>query len=93
MLSRMAIQIAVRIPDRDVAAMDKAIRAGRYESRAAAVREALGRLLADEREKEIAEQYRRAYSEVPEEDWIGEMGRTLMAESVNRLERRDQDDA
>jgi len=53
----MAKQIAVRIPDDALAAVDIAITTGRFESRAAAVREGLERLLADERE--IAEDYRR----------------------------------
>lgn len=70
--------------------MDDAIHAGRFESRAAAVREALERLLADEREREIAESYRRAYADhpaQPQDDALGEAGLTLMAESIAELER------
>lgn len=84
---RMATQIAVRIPDSALAAMDDAIRAGRFESRAAAVREGLQRLLHEEREREIAEDYRRAYTERPEEEAVGEAGLTLMAESIAELEK------
>ncbi|MGI9094822.1 MAG: ribbon-helix-helix domain-containing protein [Thermoleophilaceae bacterium] len=83
----MATQIAVRIPDSALAAMDDAIRAGRFESRAAAVREGLQRLLHEEREREIAEDYRRAYTDRPEEEAVGEAGLTLMAESIAELEK------
>ncbi len=84
----MATQIAVRIPDAALATVDSAIAAGRFESRAAAVREGLELLLAHEREREIAEDYRRAYSERLEDEAIGEAGATLMAESIADLERR-----
>ena len=83
----MATQIAVRIPDAALSAVDDAIIAGRFESRAAAVREGLERLLADECEREIAEDYRRAYSTYPEDEAIGQAGLTLMAESIAGLER------
>ena len=45
------------------------------------------RLLHEEREREIAEDYRRAYTERPEEEAVGEAGLTLMAESIAELER------
>jgi Arc/MetJ-type ribon-helix-helix transcriptional regulator len=83
----MSAQIAVRIPERYLAALDEAVRAGRFASRAAAVREALDRLLASEREREIAEEYRRAYARHPEEDWVGRVGEALMAESIEEAER------
>jgi Arc/MetJ-type ribon-helix-helix transcriptional regulator len=83
----MSAQIAVRIPERYLAALDEAVRAGRFASRAAAVREALDRLLAAEREREIAEEYRRAYAQHPEEEWVGRVGEALMAESIEEAER------
>lgn len=83
----MSAQIAVRIPERYLAALDEAVRAGRFASRAAAVREALDRLLASEREREIAEEYRRAYAQHPEEDWVGRVGEALMAESIEEADR------
>ncbi|PZS33785.1 MAG: hypothetical protein DLM61_04575, partial [Pseudonocardiales bacterium] len=70
----MSTQIAVRIPEGDLAALDDAVRAGRFASRAAAVREGLTRLLREERDREIAESYRRAYSKHPEEEWFGKVG-------------------
>lgn len=77
----------MRIPDAALASIDDAVRAGRFESRAAAVREALERLLAEEREEEIADSYRRAYAAHPEDEALGEAGATLMAESIAELER------
>jgi Arc/MetJ-type ribon-helix-helix transcriptional regulator len=50
----MATQIAVRIPDSALDALDHAVRARRFESRAAAVREGLDRLLCEEYERDIA---------------------------------------
>lgn len=78
----MSAQIAIRIPERDLVALDQAVRAGRFASRAAAVREGVSRLLGEERDREIAASYRRAYSEHPEEEWFGEVGATLLAEAV-----------
>jgi Arc/MetJ-type ribon-helix-helix transcriptional regulator len=75
----MATQIAARIPDLALDALDHAVRAGRFESRAAAVREGLDRLLGEEHEREIAASYRRAYLEHPEEEWVGEVGSVLAA--------------
>jgi len=77
----MSVQIAVRIPERDLKAIDEAVGAGRFASRAAAVREAVSRLLGEEREREIAESYRRGYSEHPEDERMGEAGLALMAEA------------
>lgn len=70
----MSTQLAVRLSDEDVAALDKAIAAGRFPNRAAAVREGLSRLLGEEREREIEEAYRRGYGAHPQEAWVGEVG-------------------
>lgn len=67
--------------------LDAAVRGGHFESRAAALREGLGRLLADEREREIAEEYRRAYADAPEDEVWGRAGAAHLAESVRELER------
>lgn len=87
----MAQQIAVRIPEEDLARIDAAVKRGRFPSRAAAVRAGLELLLKVEREREIAEEYRRAYSVSPQDDWVGEVGLALGAaliaqdrEEVNR---------
>lgn len=47
MFFAMAKQIAVRIPDAALEAVDGAVRAGRFGSRAAAVREGLQHLLRE----------------------------------------------
>lgn len=83
----MATQIAVRIPEKALTAVDAAVEAGRFDSRAAAVREALERLLREERERAISESYRRAYSAQPQDDSLGEAGAALLAEAVRDLDR------
>src|ERR1035437_7826277 len=72
MLLGMAQQIAIRLPDDDLAALDWAVAAGRYPSRAAAVRAGVHELVCEQRNREIADGYRRAYSETPQESWLGE---------------------
>jgi Arc/MetJ-type ribon-helix-helix transcriptional regulator len=84
MLNGVPSQIAIRLPDDQLAAIDAAVRDGRFESRAAAVRAAIDRLLDDERNRKIAEQYRRGYGEQPQEDWVGEMGLAVGSELVRR---------
>lgn len=79
---RMTIQIAVRIPERDVSALDDAIARGRFPNRAAAVREGLELLLHREREREIDEVYRRGYRERPQEEAVGDAGLAAFAAFV-----------
>jgi Arc/MetJ-type ribon-helix-helix transcriptional regulator len=55
----MGAQIAVRLADEDLKSLDEAVARGAFPSRAAAVRAGLRRLLAQEREAQIAEAYRR----------------------------------
>lgn len=86
----MATRIAVRIPDAVLAAVDDAVRAGRFESRAAAVREGLERVLPTEREREIAESYRRVYPDQPEDERFGRAGEALLAERIKELERSEE---
>jgi len=47
-------------------------------------------LLREERDREIAEAYRRGYEKHPQEDWIGENGLALFAAWVE-AEERDQE--
>jgi Arc/MetJ-type ribon-helix-helix transcriptional regulator len=87
MVNDMAIQIAVRLSDEQLAAVDAAVRAGRYPSRAAAVRAGVDRLLKEEREQEIADAYRRGYGKYPQEEWIGKAGLAAMAKVIEQEER------
>lgn len=64
----------------DPASLDEAVRAGRLARRGG--QGGVSCLLREERDREIAESYRRAYSEHPQEDWIGEVGAALLAEAV-----------
>jgi len=72
MLGGMSQQIAIRLDDEDLEALDAAVATGRYPSRAAAVRAGIGELLREQRNCEIAEQYRRAYGKHPQEPWFAE---------------------
>ncbi len=74
MLAWMSQQIAVRLPEQDLARVDAAVAQGAFASRAAAVRAGLDLLLKQQRDREIAEQYRRAYGAHPQEEWIGRAG-------------------
>lgn len=53
--------------------------AGHFESRSAALRAGLTRVLREERDREIAEAYRRGYGKYPQEEWIGEAGLAAFA--------------
>lgn len=70
----MTVQVPVRLTDEDVAALDRAVAAGRFASRSDALRSGLARLLAEERELEIDEAYRRGYGRHPQEEWVGAAG-------------------
>lgn len=80
------MQIAVRLPERELAELDAAIDRGAFPSRAAAVRAGLKRLLREEHDRQIVEAYRRGYGEQPQEDWVGEAGLGLMADFIRREE-------
>jgi Arc/MetJ-type ribon-helix-helix transcriptional regulator len=86
----MSIQIAVRLSDSDVSALDEAISRGRFPNRASALRRGLELLLREEREREIEEAYRRGYGEHPQEEWVGEVGLVAFAELVVAEERDEE---
>lgn len=44
-------------------------------------------LLREERDREIAEAYRRAYEKYPQEDWIGEVGLWAFSQIVAAEEK------
>jgi len=59
-------QIAVRLPEGDLSAVDDLVESGVASSRADAVRRGLALLIAQAREEWIAEEYRRAYEKHPQ---------------------------
>lgn len=80
-----SVQIAVRLPGSDLAALDAAVARGAFPSRAAAIRAGLEALLSAEREHGIAEAYRRAYAASPvdrEDDALGRAGLELAAQAL-----------
>jgi Arc/MetJ-type ribon-helix-helix transcriptional regulator len=86
----MSIQIAIRIPDHQLKELDAAVETGKFESRADAVRRALTGMLAELREREIAREYREAYTRHPQDPKIGEAGAILAAELYRREESQPE---
>lgn len=82
----MSQQIAVRISADQLQALDRAVEAGAFESRAHGIRQALKRLLRELREQEIAREYRQAYVRQPDDPAVGEAGAKLLAEAFRREE-------
>ena len=82
----MTQQIAIRIPSDQLQALDEAVEAGAFESRADGVRQALALLLSELREEKIAREYREAYARQPDDPAVGEAGAKLLAEAFKREE-------
>lgn len=57
--------MTLRLPSEYAKALDKLVRDGRFRDRSSAVRAAIARLLALEYERELAEEFRRAYARQP----------------------------
>ena len=87
---RMSQQIAIRIPDDQLEALDQAIEDGAFESRAHAVREGLRQVLVELREQEIAQEYREAYTRYPDDPKVGRAGAKLLAEAFRREEEESK---
>ena len=62
----MTIQIAVKLPDDVVAAVDRLVGEGRFPSRSAAVRRALDDLVAASERAAVDEAFARGFRAVPE---------------------------
>lgn len=58
-------QVAVRLTDDELAGLDELVREGRFESRTAAIRQALADQRRTESDCALAEAYRRAYAHTP----------------------------
>lgn len=64
----MTKMISVRLSDEQVGALDRAVRSGRFSTRTAAVRALVDDMAAEERARELARQFREAYSSPPTAD-------------------------
>lgn len=84
----MGRSVWLTLSDEDSARLDRAVAEGRFETRAAALRAGLRAVLRIRSDDEIAEAYRRAYTEHPDEGWIGEVGAALAGQRVKDLRRR-----
>lgn len=78
----MTVQIAVRISRDVVDVLDEAVARGEFATRTDAVRVALDELARRLRDQEIADEYRRAYTAAPQEEWIGDLGLALLGAAV-----------
>ena len=85
----MSEQIAVRIADDDLVALDESVRNGSYPNRAAAVRAGIELVLRHERERSIAAAYRRAYDEHPDDGWFAESSAKAMGEVLAARAKRE----
>jgi Arc/MetJ-type ribon-helix-helix transcriptional regulator len=76
-------QIAVRLSDDELASLDRLVADHHFASRAAAIRDALAQVQKAEEDRQIADEYRRAYANRPptqEEIEIGHLGAHLAGE-------------
>jgi Arc/MetJ-type ribon-helix-helix transcriptional regulator len=65
----MTTQVPVRLTSKDVAALDELVASGRFATRSDVLRAGLERVLAEQREREIDESYRRGYGAKPQDEW------------------------
>jgi Arc/MetJ-type ribon-helix-helix transcriptional regulator len=77
----MSTQIAIRLSDDLLSQVDAAIERGAFPSRAAAVRAGIDLLMRRQRDDEIAEEYRRAYGDKPQDTRLLE-GMAILAGEV-----------
>lgn len=90
MLDGMSWQIAVRLSEEELASLDHVVERRTFPSRADAVRAGLRMLLQEERNREIAESYRRAYSEHPQDERLAEAGAILAGEVIAARETAER---
>ena len=64
----MSEQIAVRIPEELARSLEELVRAGRFETRADAVRAALEALVDEERRRSIGERIVEGYRRIPQDE-------------------------
>lgn len=57
-----------------MATLDALVASGRFANRSDVLRAGLAHLLNEERERAIAEAYRRGYAAKPQEEWPAEIG-------------------
>jgi len=75
------MQIAVRLPDQLVQAVDRMVERGRFASRTDAIRAAVDRLVADDREAELDEAIVAGYRAVYDEEnapWVEAATRAMV---------------
>ncbi len=79
----MAVQIAVKLPDEFVAALDRLVSEGAFDSRSSAVRRGVAVLLAVHRRQAIDQAYVEGYARVPETDEEIQEATRMAVASIN----------
>jgi Arc/MetJ-type ribon-helix-helix transcriptional regulator len=80
-------QIAIRLSEDELAGLDRLVAERHFASRAAAIRDALAQVQKAEEDRQIAEEYRRAYADRPptedEVEW-GHIGAYMLGKLTER---------
>jgi len=79
----MTVQIAVKLPDELVEALDRLVSEGAFDSRSSAVRRGVAVLLAVHRRQVIDQAYVEGYTRVPETDGEIQEATRMAVESIN----------
>jgi Arc/MetJ-type ribon-helix-helix transcriptional regulator len=82
----MTIEVRIRLTEADVAALDAAMKRGRFATRSEALRAGLNHVLREERQREIDDAYARGYGAHPQKEWVGDLGLRGLA-AFDRAER------
>lgn len=77
----MSARIAIELSDRELEQLDRVVARGDFDSREAALHEALRNALCPD-EDELTEAYRRAYDQAPEDGAWRDVGLRLAADSL-----------
>lgn len=79
----MTVQIAVKLPDELLEAIDRLVDTRRFASRSEIVRAGLQRVIADDRERELDQAFTRGIEQHPDSDDDIRRATALAIESIN----------
>ncbi len=79
----MTVQIAVKLPDELVAALDQLVTEGAFDSRSSAVRHGVAVVLAAHRRHAVEQAYVEGYARVPETGEEMQEATQMALESIN----------
>ncbi len=79
----MTVQIAVKLPDEMVAAVDRLVAEGAFDSRSSAVRHGVAAVVAASRRDAVDRQYAEGYARLPETEEELRQASRLAVESID----------